>query len=39
MRKRKTVIIIGILFLAAVFMGSVQANGDNNTYTNGEEGN
>ena len=39
MRKRKTFIIISILFFAAVFMGSVQASGDNNTYNNGEEGN
>lgn len=39
MKKAIALIIMSILVLVAIFAGSSQASGDNNTYTHGEEGN
>ena len=38
-KKRILVVLIGILVILAIGIGSVQASGDNNQNTHGEEGN
>lgn len=39
MNKKILVVIVGIILMLSIGVGSVQAGGDNNTYTHGEDGN
>lgn len=39
MKKRIAIVVMTIFVLSALFAGSLQASGDNNTYTNGEDSN
>ena len=38
MKKRMVIVVMSVFILSALFAGSSQASGDNNTYTNGEDG-